>query len=124
MVLAAKGLTLSEKRLRRLCQWSQLNSASSTNVVAAARALGFIQSREDYELRLYDLRDEIRAGNFPIVGVDLASYGRLGQHAQVVVAITNRGVAIQDPMLGQFVTSPAVFEQAWRGSKFLAILIE
>jgi hypothetical protein len=124
MVLGAKGLMLSEKRLRKLCGWSQLNSVSTTNVVAAARALGFIHSREDYGLRLYDLRDEIRAGLFPIVGVDLAPYGRFGQHAQVVVALNSRGVALQDPMLGQFVTSPLVFEQAWRGSKFLTILVE
>jgi hypothetical protein len=39
--------------------------------VAAARALGFIHSREDYGLRLHDLRDELRAGLFPIVGIDL-----------------------------------------------------
>jgi ABC-type bacteriocin/lantibiotic exporter with double-glycine peptidase domain len=124
MVLAAKGVTLSEKRLRHLCKWSPLNSASSTNVVAAARALGFVHSREDYGLRLHDLRDEIRADVFPIVGIDLAPYGRHGQHAQVVVAVTGRGVAVQDPLLGQFVTNLLVFEQAWRGSKFLTILIE
>jgi hypothetical protein len=124
MVLAARGRLLSEKRLRELCDWSLRASVSSTNVVAAARALGFLHAREDYGLRLHDLRDALRSGTFPIVGVDLQAYGRLGQHAQVVVSVTSRGISVQDPLLGQFATSLLVFEQAWGGSEFLTILIE
>jgi ABC-type bacteriocin/lantibiotic exporter with double-glycine peptidase domain len=124
MVLAAHGLQLSEKRLRELCEWSPRQSVSSTSVVAAARALGFIHSREDYGLRLHDLRDALRGGLFPIVGVELQTYGRFGQHAQVVVSATSRGVRVQDPLLGCFLTSLLVFEQAWSGSEFLTILIE
>lgn len=124
MVLASKGLMLPEKRLREMCKWSPLRAVSTTNVVAAARALGFVNSREDYGLRLHDLRDEIRAGQFPIVGIDLMTYGRIGTHAQVVVAVNSRSIAIQDPFLGQFVTKPVVFEHAWSRTKFLTILIE
>ena len=124
MVLAAHGIQLSEKQLRQLCEWSPRGSVSSTNLIAAARALGFIHSREDYGLRLHDLRDALRAGLFPIVGIDLQSYGRLGQHAEVVVSITTRGVGVQDPLLGSFITSLLVFEQAWSGSEFLTILVE
>ena len=65
MVLAAYDLDLSEKRLRELCDWSPQGAVSSTAVVAAARALGFIQSREDYGLRLHDLRDNLREVCFP-----------------------------------------------------------
>src|SRR5574341_2619781 len=82
MALAAKGVELSEEQLRELCGWSPGGAVSSTNVVAAARALGFVQSREDYDLRLYDLRDLTRAGLFPIVGIDLTPYGQIGQQAQ------------------------------------------
>jgi ABC-type bacteriocin/lantibiotic exporter with double-glycine peptidase domain len=124
MVLAAYGLQFSEKQLRELCEWSPRGAVSSTAVVAAARALGYIHSREDYGLRLHDLRDILRGGVFPIVGVDLRAYGRIGQHAQVVVSVTSRGVTIFDPLLGQFATSLLIFEQAWSGSEFLAILIE
>ncbi|NOT62597.1 MAG: hypothetical protein HOP19_20520 [Acidobacteria bacterium] len=92
--------------------------------MAAARALGFLHSREDYGLRMHDLRDAVRAGLLPIVGIDLQAYGRIGQHAQVVVAVSSRGVALQDPLLGQFVSNLLVFEQAWSGSEFLTILIE
>lgn len=117
-------MMLSEELLRELCGWSPGSAVLSTNVVAAARGLGFVRSWEDYELSLYDLRDLTRAGLLPIVGIDLAPYGQIGQHAQVVVAVTSRGVAVQDPMLGQFITKLFVFEQAWQGSEFLTILIE
>ncbi|MFN7948996.1 MAG: cysteine peptidase family C39 domain-containing protein [Blastocatellia bacterium] len=124
MVLAAHGLLLTENQVRELCDWNPRTSVSSTSVVAAARALGFIHSREDYGLRLHDLRDELRSGLFPIVGVDPQSYGRIGLHAQVVVSVASRGITVQDPLLGQFVTSLLVFEQAWSATDFLTILIE
>jgi predicted double-glycine peptidase len=124
MVLAAKGVMLTETQLRDLCGWSSGGAVCSTNVVAAARALGFRHSREEYGLRLHDLRDLTRTGLFPIVSIDLATYKLIGQHAQVVVAVSARGVAVQDPMLGQFVRKLFVFEQAWEGSDFLTILVE
>ncbi|MBI3651540.1 MAG: hypothetical protein HY231_11035 [Acidobacteria bacterium] len=123
MVLAAKGVAVSEKRLRDLCEWKANAGCLSANVVAAARALGFVHSQEDYGLRLYDLRDALRVGIFPIVGIDLLAYGRMGQHAQVVASVTTRGVSVQDPLLGQFVSRLMVFEEAWRYSDFLTILI-
>ena len=45
MALAARGLLLTENQVRELCDWSPRASVSSTSVVAAARALGFIHSR-------------------------------------------------------------------------------
>src|SRR5262252_8449839 len=96
MVLAAYDLNLSERQVRELSAWSPHSAASSLGVVAAARALGFVHSREDCGLRLHDLRDALRAGLFPIVGVDLRPFGRIGQHAQVVVSVTSRGVRVLD----------------------------
>ncbi|HWX41903.1 MAG TPA: cysteine peptidase family C39 domain-containing protein [Blastocatellia bacterium] len=124
MVLGAQGIHLPESTLRKLCYWTPHGAVSSRAVVAAARALGFIHSREDYGLRLHDLRDAFRAGVFPIVGIDLSSYGRVGQHAQVVVSVTSRTVRVLDPLLGPFDTGLLVFERAWSGSEFLTILIE
>ena len=115
---------MSEKSLRELCEWDPSWSVSSTAVVAAARALGFVHSREDYDLRIHDLRDAIRSGVFPIIGVDLRAYGRTGLHAQVVASVTARGVRVMDPLLGPLLTSLLAFEQAWSGSEFLAILVE
>ena len=124
MVLAAHGLDLPEKQLRDLCGWTPHGVISSTTAIAVAQALGFIHSREDYGLRLHDLRDEIRSGLFPIVGVDLSLYGNFGKHAQVAVSISSRGITLQDPLLGQFVSSTVVFEEAWSATEYLAILIE
>jgi len=58
-------------------------------------------SREDYALRLHDLRDALRSGLYPIVGVDLRAYGQSGQHAQVLVSLTSRDVRINDPLMGK-----------------------
>lgn len=124
MVLAAYGSIHSEKELRDLCDWTPQRSISSTAAVAAARALGFIHSREDYGLRLHDLRDLLRSGLYPIVGVDLRAYGLSGQHAQVVASLTSRGLRINDPLMGQITTGLLVFEQAWSESDFLTIIIE
>lgn len=93
MVLAAHGVILSERTLRRRTGWQDPFGTSSTAVVTAARALGFPSSRETSGLRLYELRDALRTGIYPIVGIGLEPYGHLGQHAQVVVRLTSRGEA-------------------------------
>lgn len=124
MVLAAYGVVHSERQLRDLCGWTPQRSISSTAAVAAARALGFIHTREDCGLRLHDLRDALRWGLFPMAGIDLRAYGLSGQHAQVVASLSSRGVRVNDPLMGQFTTGLLVFEQAWSESEFLTIVIE
>ena len=124
MVLSAHGIEISERVLRKNCQWDPFLGTSSTALVAAARALGFVNSREDYGLRLYDLRDLLRQGIFPIVGIQLPPYGLIGDHAQVVVEITSRYVEVYDPLLGPMRTLLATFEQAWELGDYLTIVIE
>jgi ABC-type bacteriocin/lantibiotic exporter with double-glycine peptidase domain len=97
MVLAAYGRKLSERELRRRTGWQEQFGTSSTAIVETAKALGFVNSRETFGLRLYDLRDSLRAGIYPIVGIGLEPYGHRGQHAQVVVRVTSRGVSVHDP---------------------------
>ena len=58
MVLAAYGLKLSERELRRRTGWQEQFGTSSTAIVAAAKSLGFSNSRETFGLRLYDLRSD------------------------------------------------------------------
>jgi hypothetical protein len=61
----------------------------STDVVQAARQLGFTDSVEDRSMRLFDIRDALRVGLWPIVGVNLYRLrGIWSPHAQVVVEIT------------------------------------
>jgi len=125
MVLEASGAVHSEAQLRTLCGWTPKASISSTSVVAAAQALGFIHSREDYGLRLHDLRDAVRSRVFPIIGIDLRSYGLIGQHALVVTSVTNRrGVRVNDPLGNITQTAILTIEQAWSETDYLTILIE
>ncbi|MGH9835620.1 MAG: hypothetical protein ACREBD_20080 [Blastocatellia bacterium] len=66
MVLAAYGKRITEKRLRKLCNCQPGLGTHCSDVVNAARSLGFAQSVETYQLRLHDLRDLIRSGVFPM----------------------------------------------------------
>jgi predicted double-glycine peptidase len=123
MVLAAQRVRLSERELRQRTGWQEQFGTSSTTVVATAKALGFINSRETSGLRLYDLRDALRTGIYPIIGVGLEPYGHRGQHAQVVVRVTSRGVSVHDPLLGRLTPNLLTFETAWQLTDFLTLLI-
>jgi len=124
MVLSARGVEASEDDVRKACRWDPLLATSSTAVVAAALKMGFTHSREDYGLRLYDLRDLLRKDNFPILSIDLQPYGLIGNHAQVVVSITGRLIEVYDPLLGPLKTHHRALEEAWRLGGYLTILIE
>lgn len=123
MVLAVRGVRLSERELRRRTGWQELFGTSSTAIVETARTLGFANSRETFGLRLHDLRDALRTGIYPIVGIGLDPYGHRGQHAQVVVRVTSRGVSANDPLLGHLTSNLLTFEAAWQLTDFLTVLI-
>ena len=124
MVLAARGLRLSERQLRRLCHCEPMMGTYSGNVVQAAQTLGFTGSVEDRSLRLFDLRDAEREGLFPIVGVNLRLLrGIWSFHAQVVAEITSASVRIHDPMFGRLRLSVQTFEAAWADADYLTILV-
>jgi hypothetical protein len=125
MVLAAYGVRLSERRLRELCRCQPGLGTLSSDVVSAAYALGFTQSVETYQMRLPDLRDVIRSGIYPIVGINLYELrGLWAPHAQVVVNVTARSVEVHDPLSGHFWTLARTFERAWEIEDFLTILIQ
>jgi ABC-type bacteriocin/lantibiotic exporter with double-glycine peptidase domain len=125
MVLAAHGLRFSERQLRRLCQCQPMMGTLSTNVVLAAQKLGFVDSIEDRSLRLFDLRDQVREGFSPIVGVNLRRLsGVWSPHAQVVVEIASTHARIHDPMLGRLKISLPTFEAAWADADYLTILVK
>lgn len=125
MLLAERGQFLTEARIRKLCGYRPLYGALSTDVVTAAQALGFIDTEETQSLRLADLRDEIRAGTYPIVGVSLRLLnGMAGEHAQVVVEVTSTLVRVHDPLLGRKPLTHATFEAAWEDAGFMTILVK
>lgn len=124
MVLSAYGVEVSENDLRKACGWDPLLSTSSTAVVTAAGQMGFTRSREGYGLRLYDLRDLLRRGVFPILSIQLQPYGLIGNHAQVVVSITAGHIDVYDPLLGPMRTRHRTLDEAWKLGGYLTILIE
>lgn len=123
MVLTVYGMRFSERELRRRAGWQEQFGTSSTAIVETAKTLGFVNSRETFGLRLYDLRDALRAGIYPIVGIGLEPYGHRGQHAQVVVRVSSRGVSVHDPLLGRLTPNLLTFEAAWQLADFLTVLI-
>lgn len=124
MVLSAYSVDVSEKELRKLCRWHPLLATSTTAIVAAAKTLGFVNSREDRGLSLYDLRDFLRRDLFPIVGIQLQPFGLVGDHSQVLVSITSRFVEVYDPLLLPLTTRHTTFEEAWKLGGHISILIE
>jgi len=129
MVLAGYGVNLSERYLRRLCRWRPHVGTVSTDVVQAARTLGFVASAEYTHLSLDDLREFIQKGLFPIVGINLAPLGERGRHAHVVVGITSQYVAVYDPLYSSTANperriAHQTFELAWEMNGRLTIVIE
>lgn len=125
MVLAAQGRRYTERYLRRLSRCQPMLGTLSTDVVQAARKLGFADSIEVRSMRLIDLRDSIRDGVYPIVGVNLRRLrGIWSPHAQVVVEITSDPVRIHDPLLGRLRLNPQTFEAAWADADYLTILVK
>jgi hypothetical protein len=97
----------------------------STDVVRAAQRLGFPDSVEDRSLRLFDLRDAVRSGCYPIVGVNLRRLrGIWSPHAQVVIEITSALARVHGPMLGRLRLAPLTFEAAWADADYLTILVK
>jgi hypothetical protein len=119
MVLTVYGMRFSERELRRRAGWQEQLGTSSPAIVETAKALGLVNSRETFGLRLYDLRDALRAGVYPIVGIGLEPYGHRGQHAQVVVRVSSRGVSVHDPLLGRLTPNLLTSEAAWQLADFL-----
>lgn len=128
MVLAGYGVRCSERYLRRLCRWRPDIGAVSTNVMQAARTLGFGASAEYTDVSLDDLRGFLHRRLFPIVGIHLAPVGERGWHAQVVVGITSQYVTVYDPLYSlpanpERRISHQAFDQAWAMSDRLTIII-
>jgi hypothetical protein len=76
-------------------------------------------------MRLFDIRDALRVGLWPIVGVNLYRLrGIWSPHAQVVVEITSARIRVHDPLLGRLRLAPQTFEAAWGDADFLTILVK
>jgi len=125
MVLGELGAQLTEAQVRQLIGYSPLGvslAAAQTKLVEAGTIARF---HDDWSLD--DLRDALRNGQNPIVGVErhLLGYPR-AFHAVVLVEITSAAVTALDPLDGPTPRSyrAIAFEAAWETAGREALAIE
>lgn len=124
MVLATYELHLPEPELCRRCRCHPGVGTDVSAAVRAAQRLGFGDSYTATDLRLHDLRDYIRAGVFPIVGIKLSRLRAVqAQHAQVVAQVTSRLVSVHDPLYGRLELPAGDFEESWASTEYRAIIV-
>jgi hypothetical protein len=81
--------------------------------------------RNDWSL--VDLRDCLRDGWYPIVGVNRQFFGfNVSQHAVVVIGVSSQAIQFFDPLGSSTpeVVSPETFGEAWAGAGQQALVIK
>jgi ABC-type bacteriocin/lantibiotic exporter with double-glycine peptidase domain len=124
-VLAGLGTSCDEAQVRQLIG----HTRSGVSLVGAQARLAQAGAAAAWhaDWNLTDLRDVLRAGHFPIVGVERQPLGYpRAFHAVVLVKITNAGVEALDPLEGPEPRryGVAAFTQAWELAGREALLIE
>ncbi len=99
MVLGGLGTQIAESQVRRLVGHSRLGTSLTLAQMQLSKAGITVRMHTDWSLD--DLRDALRAGYHPIVGVErhLLGYSR-AFHAVVLVEITSATVTALDPLDG------------------------
>lgn len=125
MALNGLGDSRDEAQVRQLIGYSRLGVSLAAAQARLVEAGAIVEWHTDWNLA--DLRDALRAGHFPIVGVErhLLGYPR-AFHAIVLVNITSATVEALDPLDGP--TScrygVAAFTEAWELAGREVLLIE
>ncbi len=125
MTLAGLGDNHDEAQVRQLIGYTRLGVSLAAAQARLVEAGAAAEWRDDWNLS--DLRDAVRAGYFPIVGVErhLFGYPR-AFHAVVVVRITSATVEALDPLVGPAPCryGVAAFTEAWELAGREVLLIE
>lgn len=125
MVLTGFSQTYTELQIRQMIGTPKLGLSLVTAASRLNQHGATSQTHEDWNLDA--IRDAIRTGYFPIVGVErhLLGYSP-ASHAVVVMSVTSSGVEILDPLNGtqpkQF--SLSAFQQAWNSAGQEVLVIE
>jgi ABC-type bacteriocin/lantibiotic exporter with double-glycine peptidase domain len=114
MVLEGLRVVIAEAQVRRLFGHTRLGVSLAVTQRKLSDAGAMVQRHEDWNLD--DLRDALRAGYYPIVGVErhLLGYSR-AFHAVVLVEITSTAISVLDPLDGPELRhyGEAAFVSAW-----------
>jgi ABC-type bacteriocin/lantibiotic exporter with double-glycine peptidase domain len=125
MVLGGLGAQVAEAPIRRLIGHTRLGASLAVAQMRLSQAGATAFLHEDWSLD--DLRDTLRVGYYPIVGVErhLLGYAR-AVHALVLVAVTSTAVAVLDPLDGPepHHYGVAAFVAAWEAAGREALVIE
>ncbi len=124
MVLSGFGAQVTEAALRQLLG----NPRSGLTLAEAAAKLRAIGATAAWyaDWGLDDLRDCLRDGNHPIVGVERSYFGHPNAaHAVVIVALHATEVELLDPLHGPAprVTLIETFAAAWRKAGQEALIL-
>jgi ABC-type bacteriocin/lantibiotic exporter with double-glycine peptidase domain len=125
IALTSFGVTASEEHVRRLLRHDKygLSLAVAQSRLASAGAIAFFHIDWNRD----DLRDELRQGRCPIVGVERHLLGYPpASHAIVLVGLSSDGVEALDPMNEPQARTfgLSAFEQAWTLANREALVIQ
>src|SRR5712691_5907953 len=125
IVLGGLGAQVAEAPIRRLIGHTRLGPSLTVAQMQLSKAGAMALLHEDWNLD--DLRDTLRAGYHPIVGVErhLLGYAR-ALHAVVLVEVTSAAVTVLDPLDGPEPCryGVAAFVSAWEVAGCEALAIE
>ena len=125
MVLTSFNTQWTEPQVRQVVGQSRLGLTLQAASARLSQAGAKVAMYEDWNLD--DLRDALRAGGFPIVGVERHPLGHPPVfHAIVVTGITSKAVEVFDPLEAHPPQRHrlATFDLAWRLAGKEALLIE
>lgn len=125
MVLTGFSQILTEAQIRQMVGASKLGISLAAAAAHLNQHGAVSQVYDDWNLD--DLRDAIREGQFPIVGVERQVLGYApASHAVIVMKIAITGVEILDPLDGPQVKQfgAVAFQQAWNNAGQEALIIK
>ena len=122
MVLAGRDVAISEPELRRMCDCT-IFGTEAFQAVEAARQLGFAKARKE-TLTMVQLEKLVNQRLYPVVYIGLMPIDQVGgTHALVVLEMGEGNVAVLDPLVGERQVKQSGFEDAFRLTNGLTILV-
>ena len=124
MALTEFGQHLAEVEIRRMLGNPRFGLTLRQSSVRIEQAGGTAVWHEDWNLD--DLRESLRLGDFPIVGIERRFFGHpAAAHAVVLISVSSHQIEYLDPLDGPDVrqTSLDTFLRAWHATGQEALLI-
>jgi ABC-type bacteriocin/lantibiotic exporter with double-glycine peptidase domain len=125
IVLTGFGQQMTEKRIRRALGYSSIGHTLD-QACQRMNELG-VDATLHNDWSLVDLRDCLRDGWHPIVGVNRQFFGfNVSQHAVVVIGASSQVIQFFDPLGSSTLetASPETFGDAWAGAGQQALVIK